>query len=151
MTVYMFLYYLWAQAHSNELLLLLLATLSVVYIYCHAPAEQSNWILNLRQKMNYQKVGRKSVLISWGLGMAFLFYQSSIISKSIFMILILSGVNLFLKKHKSIHKDILTLQKPLKFVVAAVLSFGVVSIHGACGHWNYQPVMDANIRKYLDN
>lgn len=150
-TIYMFLFSLWAVEKGDSLLLAFFALLASGYIYWHAPAENNNRILNLHQKKVFQKLGRETTLVFLCLGLFFIGYKNYMISQSVFVILILSSVNLFLQNCKP------TLKKPIKtnhivqVLSAMVLSFGLVSIRGACNHWNYQPELDADMRKYADN
>ncbi len=150
-TIYMFLFSLWALGCSNALMLFILSTIATKYICCHAPAEQRDGILNLRQKTIYQGIGRKITFCFWELGIFLMVYTNDRIGKSIFMILILSGVNLYLQKCKTVSRVPLKMEKFLKVFAVAVMSFGIVSIRGACAYWNYQSELTADIQKYADN
>lgn len=150
-TIYMFLFSLWALGGSNALMLFIISTIATKYICCHAPAEQQNGVLNLRQKAIYQGIGRKIVFCSWELGIFLTVYANDRIGKSIFMVLILSGVNLGLQKCKIVSRVPLKMEKILKVFAVAIMSFGIVSIRGACGHWNYQSELTADMQKYADN
>lgn len=149
-TIYMFLFSLWALDFDNALVLFIFSTIAVKYIYCYAPAERQDWILTLHQKEIYKDSGQKTVLVLWEIGTLLLTYANVRIGKLFFVILILSGVSLFLQRCKIDDTIPLITDGMLRVFAVIMLSFGMMSIHGTCNRWNYQPKLNAEMRKYVD-
>ncbi|NBI82484.1 hypothetical protein D3Z48_10415 [Clostridiaceae bacterium] len=150
LTIFSFLVLLFLNSTVAPLLLSYLAIIAGGFVIQKSPLEDSQNILNLRQKKQYSHNSVFTITAALVVSLAGLAIKHSQVCTTILLSVIFTAIDILIisirqKDGREIY------HKMLCNAVLLVAMIGTYNLQGTCDGWKYQPEITASLRKYMDN